>query len=289
MDLLISSVTKNYGNKMAVDKISFNFKPGIYALLGPNGAGKSTLMRMICCLERPDKGKICFEEKNIQLLQREYFARLGYLPQNWGYYPQFTVKGFLNYFSVLKGIPTSYSQKEIAKLLELFNLKNMYNKKIKTLSGGMVQRLGIAQALLGRPDILILDEPTVGLDPKERLNFRNILSDYSKDKIIIISTHIVSDIEMLADKILIISDGKIIQNGKRCELVKTLHGKVWEYEADNIQNANIVISTISTRHDRERLAVRVLSENKPFENAIEVEATLEDVYFSHFFNNAEEN
>ena len=199
MELLIDSVSKSYKGKKVVDEVSFRFKPGIYALLGTNGAGKSTLMRMICNVERPEQGSICFDSTDIQKLKSEYFSKLGYLPQDWGYYPHFTVIDFLNYFSVLKGIPPSYSKKEIKKLLELFGLEKVYRKKIRTLSGGMIQRIGIAQALLGRPEILVLDEPTPGLDPKERMNFRNILNDYSKDRIIILSTHIVSDIELLAD------------------------------------------------------------------------------------------
>lgn len=284
MDLLINSISKSYGGKKAVEGMEYKFKPGIYALLGPNGAGKSTLMKMICNIEKPDKGNIWFEGKNIYMLKSEYYARLGYLPQDWGYYPQFTVKDFMNYFSVLKGIPANYSKKEIRKLLEMFGLENLYKKKIRTLSGGMIQRMGIAQALLGRPDILVLDEPTAGLDPKERLNFRNILNDYSKDKIIILSTHIVSDVEVLANEILVMDTGKLIKHGTRKELISELQGRVWEYNVGSGQAVNKDFPVISTRYDNDYLIVRVLSQNKPFENARKVDANLEDMYFYYFSN-----
>ena len=284
MDLLINSISKSYGGKKAVEEVGYKFKPGIYALLGPNGAGKSTLMKMICNIEKPDKGNIWFDGKNIHMLKSEYFAKLGYLPQDWGYYPQFTVKDFMNYFSVLKGIPASYSKKEIRKLLEMFGLENLYKKKIRTLSGGMIQRMGIAQALLGRPDILVLDEPTAGLDPKERLNFRNILNDYSKDKIIILSTHIVSDVEVLANEILVMDTGKLIKHGTRNELINELQGRVWEYSVGDGKTVNKDFPVISTRYDNDYLVVRVLSQNKPFENARKVDANLEDMYFYYFSN-----
>jgi ABC-2 type transport system ATP-binding protein len=284
MDLLINAISKSYGGKKAVDGVEYKFKPGIYALLGPNGAGKSTLMKMICNIEKPDKGNIWFDGKNIHMLKSEYFAKLGYLPQDWGYYPQFTVKDFMNYFSVLKGIPANYSKKEIRELLEMFGLENLYKKKIRTLSRGMIQRMGIAQALLGRPDILVLDEPTAGLDPKERLNFRNILNDYSKDKIIILSTHIVSDVEVLANEILVMDTGKLIRHGTRNELINELQGKVWEYSVGSRQAVNKDFPVISTRYDNDFLVVRVLSQNKPFENARRVDANLEDMYFYYFSN-----
>jgi ABC-2 type transport system ATP-binding protein len=284
MDLLINAISKSYSGKKAVDGVEYKFKPGIYALLGPNGAGKSTLMKMICNIEKPDKGNIWFDGKNIHMLKSEYFAKLGYLPQDWGYYPQFTVKDFMNYFSVLKGIPANYSKKEIRKLLEMFGLENLYKKKIRTLSRGMIQRMGIAQALLGRPDILVLDEPTAGLDPKERLNFRNILNDYSKDKIIILSTHIVSDVEVLANEILVMDTGKLIRHGTRNELINELQGKVWEYSVGSRQAVNKDCPVISTRYDNDFLVVRVLSQNKPFENARRVDANLEDMYFYYFSN-----
>lgn len=287
MDLLINSVSKSYGTKKAVDKVSYRFKPGIYALLGPNGAGKSTLMRMICNIEKPDGGSIWLEDADIQRLNSDYYSKLGYLPQDWGFYPQFSVKDFMNYFSVLKGLPPSYSKKEILHLLELFGLEKMYRKKIKTLSGGMIQRVGIAQALLGRPEILVLDEPTAGLDPKERMNFRNILNDYCKDRIIILSTHIVSDIEVLANEILILNEGRLIRHGKRTELVSELQGKIWEYRVDSGQSASKEFPVISTRYDNESLIVRVLSDSRPFENAREAEATLEDIYFYCFCNSME--
>ena len=281
MDLLINSISKSYGGKKAVEGVDFKFEPGIYALLGPNGAGKSTMMKMICNLEKPDNGNIWFNGKNIHLLKNEYYAKLGYLPQEWGYYPQFSIKDFMDYFSVLKGIPASYSKKEIKKFLE-----SLYKKKIRTLSGGMIQRMGIAQALLGRPDILVLDEPTAGLDPKERLNFKNILNDYSKDKIIILSTHIVSDVEVLANEILVMNAGKLIKHGTRRELINELQGRVWEYIVGSEQVVKKDFPVISTRYENDYLIVRVLSINKPCENARKVDANLEDIYFYYFSNSS---
>lgn len=282
MDLAIHAVSKNYGGKKAVDNISFGFGPGIYALLGPNGAGKSTLMRMLCNVEKPDKGEICLDGTKLSVLKGDYFSKLGYLPQDWGYYPQFSVKDFMNYFSVLKGLPSGYARKEVRMLLELFGLENFYKKKLRTLSGGMIQRVGIAQALLGRPDILVLDEPTAGLDPKERLNFRNILNEFSRDKIIILSTHIVSDIEVLANEILIMDEGRLLRHGSRRELVGRLRGKVWEYRIVDGQPTKSDFPIISTRYDNEELVVRVLAEKQPHENARKVDAVLEDIYFDCF-------
>lgn len=289
MDLFIDSISKSYGGKKVIDEVSFRFKPGIYALLGPNGAGKSTLMRMLCNVEKPDQGSIRLDGTDIQVLKNKYYAKLGYLPQDWGYYPQFSVKDFLNYFSVLKGLPSSYSRKEIKNLLEMFGLEKMYRKKIKTLSGGMIQRVGIVQALLGRPEILVLDEPTAGLDPKERMNFRNILNDYGKDRIILLSTHIVSDIEVLANEILILNEGRLIRHGCRKELVRELQGKVWEYHLESGQSVSKEFPVISTRYDNEYLIVRVLSENRPYENAWKADVTLEDIYYYCFSKKLSEN
>ena len=205
MKLEFDRLTKQFGNKIAVDRMDVVLQPGVYGLLGANGAGKTTLMRMACGVLNPTYGEILLDGCDIDTLGENYRKLIGYLPQDFGYYPDFTAKEFMHYVSALKGINKQSAKLKTKELLELVGLSDVANKKIKTFSGGMKQRLGIAQAVLNDPKILVLDEPTVGLDPKERIRFRNLISNFSKDKIVILSTHIVSDIEDIADTILIIS------------------------------------------------------------------------------------
>lgn len=211
MELTIDRLTKQYKNKIAVDRVSLHLKPGVCGLLGANGAGKTTLMRMICGVLKPTGGTVFFEGNDVST--EEYRKNLGYLPQDFGYYPGFTGLEFLDYMALLKGLPKSAAKKRSQELLELVGLKNDGNKKIKTYSGGMKQRLGIAQAMLNRPKLLVLDEPTAGLDPKERVRFRELIEDLGKKNIVLLSTHIVSDIEQAADRILMMKDGQIIFDG----------------------------------------------------------------------------
>lgn len=211
MELMIDRVTKQYKNKIAVDRISLKLHKGVYGLLGANGAGKTTLMRMICGILKPDSGSISFD--GIDVSNEEYRAALGYLPQDFGYYPEFTGKDFLLYMAALKGLDKQLAKKKSEELLELVALEDMGRKKIKTYSGGMKQRLGIAQALLNDPKILIMDEPTAGLDPKERVRFRNLIAEMGKENIVLLSTHIVSDIEHIADEILMMKSGQLIYQG----------------------------------------------------------------------------
>lgn len=211
MELKLDRVSKQYQNKIAVDRISVSLKPGVTGLLGANGAGKTTLMRMICGIMRPTGGTISLD--GIDVSEEEYRDVLGYLPQDFGYYPGFTGKEFLMYIAALKGIEKSAAKRRCMELLQIVNLEEVANKKIKTYSGGMKQRLGIAQAVLNHPKVLILDEPTAGLDPKERVRFRNLIAELGKDSIVILSTHIVSDVEHIADKILMMKDGRFIYDG----------------------------------------------------------------------------
>ncbi len=211
MELKLDRVSKQYQNKIAVDRISVSLKPGVTGLLGANGAGKTTLMRMICGIMRPTGGTISLD--GIDVSKEEYRDVLGYLPQDFGYYPGFTGKEFLMYIAALKGIEKSTAKRRCMELLQIVNLEEVANKKIKTYSGGMKQRLGIAQAVLNHPKVLILDEPTAGLDPKERVRFRNLIAELGKDSIVILSTHIVSDVEHIADKILMMKDGRFIYDG----------------------------------------------------------------------------
>lgn len=216
MELIIENVTKKYKDKAVVDHISLKLQKGVYGLLGANGAGKTTLMRIICGILTADEGKVTFD--GIDVTEEAYRACLGYLPQDFGYYPSFTGEDFLLYMACLKGIGKAEAKKRALELLELVGLKGMGRKRIKTYSGGMKQRLGIAQALLNEPEILILDEPTAGLDPKERVRFRNLIAQLGEKCIVLLSTHIVSDVEHIADRILMMKDGRLIFEGTQAEI-----------------------------------------------------------------------
>ena len=211
MELVIDRVSKQYKNRIAVDRVSVNLKEGVYGLLGENGAGKTTLMRMICGILRPTGGTIALDGTDAG--EEAYRAALGYLPQDFGYYPEFSAEDFLFYIGALKGLSRTSARKKTKELLELVALWDVRRKKIKTFSGGMKQRLGIAQALINDPRLLILDEPTAGLDPKERVRFRNLIESLGKENIVLLSTHSVSDIEHIADKILIMKSGRMIFEG----------------------------------------------------------------------------
>ena len=215
MELVIDRLTKQYKNKIAGDRGSLHLTPGIYGLLGANGAGKTTLMRMICGILKPTGGTVTLDHQDVT--EEEYRARLGYLPQDFGYYPEFDGMDFLMYMAALKGLEKSYAKKRAEELLEFTALQDVAKKKIKTYSGGMKQRLGIAQVLLNDPDLIILDEPTSGLDPKERVRFRKLIEQLGKESIILLSTHIVSDVEQIADKVLLMKDGQIIWQGEWTE------------------------------------------------------------------------
>ena len=212
MELSIDRLTKQYQNKIAVDRISLRLNTGIYGLLGANGAGKTTLMRMVCGILKPTSGTITFD--GIDVSEERYRSMLGYLPQDFGYYPEFTGEDFLLYMAALKGMRKPQARRKTVELLKLVSLHDVAKKKIKTYSGGMKQRLGIAQALLNQPKLLVLDEPTAGLDPKERVRFRDLIKDLGKDSILLLSTHFVSDIEHIADDILMMKSGQLIYQGK---------------------------------------------------------------------------
>ncbi len=236
MELILDNVVKQYQNKTAVDSISLSLKPGVIGLLGANGAGKTTLMRMICGILKPTQGRITFD--GLDVSDEMYRDVLGYLPQDFGYYPNFTGRDFLMYIAALKGIEKSAAKRKCNELLKAVNLDNVAGKKIKTYSGGMKQRLGIAQAILNDPKIIVLDEPTAGLDPKERVRFRNIIAQLGRDSVVILSTHIVSDVEQIADRILMMKDGKLIFDGSKEKIninleefyLREFNGEEEEYE-----------------------------------------------------------
>ena len=224
MELILEQVTKQYPGTVAVDRVSADLRPGVIGLLGSNGAGKTTLMRMICGIIKPTSGTICFRYGNYTLNASDEMYRdaLGYLPQDFGYYPNFTGREFLMYVAALKGIDKGAAKRKSEELLKIVSLEKAANKKIKSYSGGMKQRLGIAQAVLNDPRILILDEPTAGLDPKERVRFRNLIAELGKDAIVILSTHIVSDVEHIADRIIMMKDGSIIFDGRGTDIREDL-------------------------------------------------------------------
>lgn len=284
MELSIDRLTKHYGRKIAVDCVSTVLKPGMYGLLGENGAGKTTLMRMLCAILEPTSGEVFLDGREVSSMGADYRDLLGYLPQDFGYYPNYTAREFLLYMAVLKGIPRDRAKKRVKELLETVGLQDVEAKKIKTFSGGMKQRVGIAQALLNHPKILILDEPTAGLDPKERVRFRNLISDYAKDRIVILSTHIVSDIEAIADEVLLMRRGKLVSQGTVCELTKKAEGKVWELAVSPAEAARWQekAAVANLRHEGEQVILRILSDDRPAEAAVRCEATLEDLYLQSF-------
>jgi len=210
VELQLKNLSKLYSKKIAVENITVNFVPGVYGLLGVNGSGKTTLMRMICGILNPTSGNVLLDGRKIQDLGEKYYDKLGYMPQDFGFYPDFTAREFMMYIAAVKGLSKDKAKSRTDMLLHMVNLQEVSDKKIKSFSGGMKQRLGIAQAELNEPYILILDEPTAGLDPKERVRFRNIISDLSKEKIVILSTHIVSDVASIADTILMMKQGRFI-------------------------------------------------------------------------------
>lgn len=284
MELLLDRLTKQYGSKIAVDCVSATLKPGVYGLLGANGAGKTTLMRMLCAILESTSGEVLLNGKEITSLGANYRNVLGYLPQDFGYYPNYTAMEFLMYVAALKGIPKDMAKKRANELLEVVGLSNVANKKVKTFSGGMKQRVEIAQALLNNPGILILDEPTAGLDPKERVRFRNLLSEYAGDKIVILSTHIVSDVEAIADEVLLMKKGKFVLQGTVQKLTEKANGKVWELTVSPSEarkwQARTTVANL--RHEGKDMVLRIVSDNMPSKQAVPCEATLEDLYLYYF-------
>lgn len=284
LELELDRVQKQYGRHIAVDEVSCTFQNGVYGLLGANGAGKTTLLRIICGVLSASRGEVLCNGKGIRQLGGEYRRLLGYLPQEFGYYPEFTARRFLHYLASLKALPADYARERTIELLELVELSGERDRRIKTFSGGMLRRLGIAQAMLNNPEILILDEPTAGLDPKERIRFRNIISALSKNRIVILSTHIVSDVEYIADEILLMRKGRLIAQDTSGGLIKLVEGKVWELETDTrkVEEYQKRFPVSNLRNTQEGVRLRLIAEQCPEEGAEPVEGTLEDLYLYYF-------
>ena len=280
------NVTKSYKHKNANENINLVLESGVYGLLGPNGAGKSTLMKQIVTVTNPTSGKILYNGKDIKSLDDEYRAIVGYLPQDFDAYKNFKAKDFLMYMAALKGMDKETSKKRVDELLKLVGLSEVSNKLVSKFSGGMKRRVGIAQALLNNPKVLILDEPTAGLDPQERTRFRNLLSQIGRDTIVILSTHIISDIESVAKETIMIKDGKVLLQGTHREILKDMEGKVYSLDTSDenlvseIQNKYKVVSI---NRGIENISIRFISETKPsYEKIKLIEPKFEDVYMFYF-------
>lgn len=285
MELKTIELTKRYGSKTAVDHLNITLSNGVYGLLGANGAGKTTLMRLLCDIQTPTSGKITLDGKNISGLGEKYRNMLGYLPQHFGYYPGFTALDFLMYVAAIKGLSEKQAKQKSKELLEAVDLTKESSHKIKTFSGGMKQRLGIAQAMLNNPHILILDEPTAGLDPKERVRFRNLISAFSKDRIVILSTHIVSDVEFIAEEIIMMKSGQVLHFGKPYEITAEIDGQVWEctVPSNRAEQYTETFNVSNLRNIENNCTVlRVIADHPPMANAVQVQPTLEDLYLFYF-------
>lgn len=284
MRLELDSLTKEFGGFTAVNHINLTMTNGVYGLLGVNGAGKTTLMRMLCTLLKPTSGAIYCNGKDIIGMDSEYRKLLGYLPQEFGYYPEFTVEDYLFYIAALKGIRPVVAKKRVKELIARVGLSKKAHTKMKKLSGGMKRRAGIAQAMLNDPRILILDEPTAGLDPNERIRFRNLISELSENRIVLLSTHIVSDIEYTANEILLMKDGQLMHKGTADEIINSMPETVWECFVPKSRVPDFMgkykISNMKAEADG--VILRIISQEKPFVNAGKVEATLEDVFLYYF-------
>ena len=284
MDLRISNLTKDFDGFKAVNNFSYQMDCGVYGLLGVNGAGKTTLMRMLTTLMKPTSGHITWDGEDVFAMDGKYRMLLGYLPQDFGYYPDFSVYDYLMYIAALKGIRPAVAKQRVKELLKQVGLVKARNKKMKTLSGGMKRRAGIAQAMLNDPKILILDEPTAGLDPSERIRFRNLISELSEDRIVLLSTHIVSDIEYIANEILLMKDGQLVISGTSEDIIDSMPESVWisrvAKSSIDVCLKRFKVSNVKTVPGGAEL--RIISRNQPTENAIQVDATLEDVFLYYF-------
>lgn len=284
MELKISNLTKDFRKTRAVDTVNYTFHRGVYGLLGVNGAGKTTLMRMLTTLLSPTTGEITWNGEDIFKMDKAYRNLLGYLPQDFGVYPDFSVYDYLMYISTLKGLKPATAKTRVQETLQLTGMTQFKKKKMKALSGGMKRRAGIAQAVLNDPKILVLDEPTAGLDPSERIRFRNLISELAADRIVLLSTHIVSDVESVAEQILLMKDGRLLITGSSEELISTCPDHCWRCDVPKEQvlsfHQNYRVANVKTLADYAQL--RILSPESPMPGAVLDDTSLEDVFLSYF-------
>lgn len=290
MELTIENITKEFQGVCAVDRVSCRMEKGVYGLLGVNGAGKTTLMRMLCTLLKPTSGSILWDGEDIFRMDEGYRRILGYLPQEFGYYPDLTVWDYLLYIASIKGLRPIVAKDRAEFLLKQVGMWKLRNRKMKKLSGGMKRRVGIAQAVLNEPKILILDEPTAGLDPNERIRFRNLISELAEERLVLLSTHIVSDIEYIANEILLMKDGSVVQSGTLDEILSSMPERVWCCEVPRNEVANYLqgykVANVKTIPQGAEL--RILADECPSDIARRSEATLEDVFLYYFGEKAGE-
>ena len=284
MELILTDLTKEFGAFVAVDHINLTMTKGVYGLLGVNGAGKTTLMRMICTLLKPTNGSITCDGKDIFMIGGEYRSLLGYLPQDFGFYPEFTVKDYLLYIASIKGVRPIVARKRVKELISKVGLTKVANKKMKKLSGGMKRRAGIAQAMLNDPQILILDEPTAGLDPNERIRFRKLISELAEERLVLLSTNIVSDIEYVASEVWLMKDGKMVQTGTVDEIIGSMRESVWVCVVEKKMVADMMnkYKISNMKSDIKGVELRIISAQKPYPDAMCVPASLEDVFLYYF-------
>lgn len=284
MKLVFENISKLYGDFPALSGINLSLENGVYGLLGPNGAGKTTLMRIMTDLLKPSTGRVLLDGKDIAVLGADFRRRLGYLPQDFGFYPNYTAEQYLLYIARLKGLTRFEAKKQTGDLLEMVGLYEKRGQKMKGLSGGQRQRVGIAQALLGDPDILVLDEPTAGLDPEERIRFRGIISNLSRQKTVLLSTHIVSDLEAVANEMILLKKGQVLTVQKPHDLLRKLDGMVWTVSVpcENERDFAEKHPCSNIMHDGEISVLRMLSREKPHNEAVAERPNMEDMYLYYF-------
>lgn len=280
MELTMEHLGKRYGEHWALRELSLRCEPGLVGLVGPNGAGKTTLMRMIATLLEPTEGIISWNGQDIRTHGAALRQVLGYLPQDFGIYPEFTGRQFLRYLAAMKGLPTSLAHRRVDEVLEIVHLEQVADRKLPTYSGGMKQRIGIAQALLNDPELLIVDEPTAGLDPAERVRFRTLLASLTSTRVIILSTHIISDVEAVANRLVILQEGHGLADTTPDALLADASGKVWSVTTDQatalqLQATYQVSTMVNQMHG---ITLRLISATRPHEAAVAVDPSLEEAY-----------
>lgn len=284
MKLSFEHISKLYGDTAALHQIDLTLGSGVYGLLGPNGAGKTTLMRIMTDLLAPSTGRVLLDGQDIAVMGAAFRKKLGYLPQDFGVYPNFTAEQFLLYIARLKGLSKFEAKRQTDDLLHMVGLEDKKQKKLKGFSGGQRQRVGIAQALLGDPEILVLDEPTAGLDPEERIRFRGIISDLSQQKLVLLSTHIVSDLEAVANEIILLRKGVVLEMQKPASLLDRLNGQVWLVTVPAADEAALTKQYVCSNvmHTDGKSVLRLLSESAPRPDAVPTAPNMEDLYLYYF-------